>query len=129
MVLKYNRNNSNGFSLVESIIALVIVSITIGSIYFALQSNIILTQKIRDKISLQFMASNAYSKFMLQNKKLNNNSLKGESIINQKHYFYIPDRVVDGYGATKKLFQKLILMNMNNHLQILTFDPFWDFYY
>ena len=29
--------------------------------------------------------------------------------INQKHFFYIPDRVSDGYGASKKLFQKLIL--------------------
>lgn len=29
--------------------------------------------------------------------------------INQKHFFYIPDKVNDGYGASKKLFQKLIL--------------------
>jgi single-stranded-DNA-specific exonuclease len=29
--------------------------------------------------------------------------------INQKYFFYIPDRVKDGYGASKKLFQKLIL--------------------
>ena len=29
--------------------------------------------------------------------------------IGQKHFFYIPDRVKDGYGASKKLFQKLIL--------------------
>jgi single-stranded-DNA-specific exonuclease len=29
--------------------------------------------------------------------------------INQRHFFYIPDRVKDGYGASKKLFQKLIL--------------------
>src|SRR5210317_288249 len=29
--------------------------------------------------------------------------------INQKHFFYIPDRTRDGYGASKKLFQKLIL--------------------
>ena len=29
--------------------------------------------------------------------------------INQKHFFYIPDRIQDGYGASKKLFQKLIL--------------------
>jgi len=29
--------------------------------------------------------------------------------INQKHFFYIPDRFEDGYGASKKLFQKLIL--------------------
>src|SRR6056300_1466127 len=29
--------------------------------------------------------------------------------INQKHFFYIPDRVKDGYGASKKLFKKLIL--------------------
>jgi single-stranded-DNA-specific exonuclease len=29
--------------------------------------------------------------------------------INQKHFFHIPDRIEDGYGASKKLFQKLIL--------------------
>jgi len=29
--------------------------------------------------------------------------------INHRFFFYIPDRVKDGYGATKKLFQKLIL--------------------
>jgi single-stranded-DNA-specific exonuclease len=29
--------------------------------------------------------------------------------IDQNHFFYIPDRVNDGYGASKKLFQKLIL--------------------
>jgi single-stranded-DNA-specific exonuclease len=29
--------------------------------------------------------------------------------INQPFFFYIPDREKDGYGATKKLFQKLIL--------------------
>ena len=32
--------------------------------------------------------------------------------INQPHFFYIPDRTMDGYGASKKLFQKLIL-NLN----------------
>src|SRR6056300_348250 len=29
--------------------------------------------------------------------------------INQNHFYYIPDRTEDGYGASKKLFQKLIL--------------------
>ena len=29
--------------------------------------------------------------------------------INHPFYYYIPDREKDGYGATKKLFQKLIL--------------------
>ena len=29
--------------------------------------------------------------------------------INQKHFFYIPDRVNDGYGPSKKLFQKILL--------------------
>jgi len=29
--------------------------------------------------------------------------------INQKHFFYIPDRTKDGYGASIKLFEKLIL--------------------
>ena len=29
--------------------------------------------------------------------------------INQQHFYYIPDRINDGYGPTKKLFKKLIL--------------------
>ena len=29
--------------------------------------------------------------------------------INQRHFYYVPDRVKDGYGASKKLLQKLIL--------------------
>jgi single-stranded-DNA-specific exonuclease len=29
--------------------------------------------------------------------------------INQKHFFYIPDRVNDGYGPSTKLFKKLLL--------------------
>ena len=29
--------------------------------------------------------------------------------INQKHFFYIPDRANDGYGPSKKLFKKLVL--------------------
>jgi len=29
--------------------------------------------------------------------------------INQKHFFYIPERVNDGYGPSKKLFKKLLL--------------------
>ena len=31
--------------------------------------------------------------------------------INHPHFFYIPDRVRDGYGASKKLLEKLILRN------------------
>src|SRR6056300_1500805 len=31
--------------------------------------------------------------------------------INQIHFFYIPNRAKDGYGASKKLFKKLILRN------------------
>jgi single-stranded-DNA-specific exonuclease len=31
--------------------------------------------------------------------------------INQNNFFYIPNRIEDGYGASKKLFQKLILKN------------------
>ena len=29
--------------------------------------------------------------------------------IKHPHFFYIPDREIDGYGASKKLFEKLIL--------------------
>mgnify|MGYP000397798141 CR=1 FL=1 len=31
------------------------------------------------------------------------------NFINQPHFYYIPDRETDGYGATKDLFKKLIL--------------------
>ena len=85
-MLKYSDKNSNGFSLVESLIALIIVSLTIGSIFFALQSNIFLSQKIRDQISWQFITSNAYSELVISNKLLNKETLRGENLINQKKY-------------------------------------------
>ena len=85
-MLKYSDKNSNGFSLVESLIALVIVSLTIRSIFFALQSNIFLSQKIRDRISWQFITSNAYSELVLSNKLLNKETLRGENLINRKKY-------------------------------------------
>ena len=31
--------------------------------------------------------------------------------ISQDYFYYIPDRIVDGYGASTKLFEKLILQN------------------
>lgn len=37
--------------------------------------------------------------------------------IKQPHFYYIPDRIKDGYGATKKLFEKLILNKP--HLMIM----------
>ena len=33
--------------------------------------------------------------------------------INQRHFYYIPDRVQDGYGASKKLIKKLVLKKPN----------------
>ena len=29
--------------------------------------------------------------------------------LNHPFFYYIPDRIIDGYGASKKLFEKLIL--------------------
>ena len=92
-MLKYSDKNSNGFSLVESLIALVIVSLTIGSIFFALQSNIFLSQKIRDLISWQFITSNAYSELVLSNKLLNKETLRGENLINQKEYKWVVETI------------------------------------
>ena len=89
MVSNYNKISINGFSLIESVIALVIVSITIGSIYFALQSNTLLAQKIRDQISWQFATSNAYSNFILQNKLTSTKSIEGKGMINKKKYKWL----------------------------------------
>ena len=92
-MLKYSDKNSNGFSLVESLIALVIVSLTIGSIFFALQSNIFLSQKISDRVSWQFITSNAYSELVLSNKLLNKKTLRGENLINQKKYKWVVETI------------------------------------
>ena len=86
MVLKYSDKNSNGFSLVESLIALVIISLTIGSIFFALQSNIFQSQKIRDRLSWQFITNNAYSELVLSNRLLDKETLNGENLVNKKKY-------------------------------------------
>ena len=48
---------------------------------FELQSNIFLSQKIRDQISLQFVTNNAYSELVLSNKLLDKKTLRGESFI------------------------------------------------
>ncbi len=89
MVLKYSDKNSNGFSLVESLIALVIISLTIGSIFFALQSNIFKSQKIRDRLSWQFITNNAYSELVLINKLLDKETLNGENLVNKKKYRWL----------------------------------------
>ena len=89
MVSNFNKISINGFSLIESVIALVIVSITIGSIYFALQSNTLLAQKIRDQILWQFATSNAYSNFILQNKLTSTKSIEGKGMINKKKYKWL----------------------------------------
>ena len=86
MVLKYSDKNSNGFSLVESLIALVIISLTIGSIFFSLQSNIFQSQKIRDRLSWQFITNNAYSELVLSNRLLDKETLNGENLVNKKKY-------------------------------------------
>jgi len=93
MVLKFSDKNSDGFSLFESLIALLIVSLIIGSIFFALQSNIFLSQKIRDQISWQFITSNAYSELVLSNKLLDKETLRGENLINQKKYRWLVETV------------------------------------
>ena len=89
MVLKYSDKNSNGFSLVESLIALVIISLTIGSIFFVLQSNIFQSQKIRDRLSWQFITNNAYSELVLSNRLLDKETLNGENLVNKKKYRWL----------------------------------------
>ncbi len=114
MVLKYSDKNSNGFSLVESLIALVIVSLTIGSIFFALQSNIFLSQKIRDQISWQFITSNAYSELVLNNKLLEKKTLRGENLINQKKYRWLVETIptaIENLHTFENLTSKKNILN------------------
>ena len=62
-------------------------------IFFALQSNIFLSQKIRDQISWQFITSNAYSELVLNNKLLDKKTLRGENLINQKKYRWLVETI------------------------------------
>ena len=79
MVSRYNKNKK-GFSLVESVVALVIVSITIGSIYFSIQSNILFAKKLNSQISNYFITSNLYSYFVLDHKLLEKKTLEGQNL-------------------------------------------------
>ena len=84
MVSRYNKNKK-GFSLVESVVALVIVSITIGSIYFSIQSNILFAKKLNSQISNYFITSNLYSYFVLDHTLLEKKTLEGQNLDHNTH--------------------------------------------
>ncbi len=78
MVSKYIKGNA-GFSLIESIVALVVVSITITSVYYSIQSNILFENRNKTQLDKYFITTNAYSFLTINHKLLEKDSLEGQN--------------------------------------------------
>ena len=73
------RKSSPGFSMIESIVAMVIVSIVLGSVYFLVQSqtnSLLYNKKILNNF---FITSNAYAELYLKYNINQQSEYRGES--------------------------------------------------
>ena len=80
------KKNNFGFSLVETIIAMAIVAIIMGSTFYLIQSqssNLLLSKKYFDKHHLKV---NTYSQLYILHKAEKINFLEGETNINNKRF-------------------------------------------
>ena len=80
------KKNNFGFSLVETIIAMAIVAIIMGSTFYLIQSqssNLVFSKEYFDKHHLKV---NTYSQLYILHKAENINFLEGETHINNKKF-------------------------------------------
>jgi len=73
------RKSSPGFSMIESIVAMVIVSIVLGSVYYLVQSqtnSLLYNKKLLNNF---FITSNAYAELYLKYNINQQNEYQGES--------------------------------------------------
>ena len=80
------KKNNFGFSLVETIIAMAIVAIIMGSTFYLIQSqssNLVFSKEYFDKHHLKV---NTYSQLYILHKSENINFLEGETNINNKKF-------------------------------------------
>ena len=73
------RKSSSGFSMIESIVAIVIVSIVLGSVYYLVQSqtnSLLYNKKLLKNF---FITSNAYAELYLKYNINQQNEYQGES--------------------------------------------------
>ena len=81
MVWKLKIVIRNGFSLVESIISLVIISIIIGSILFSLQSHRLFSMNKDEQIKDYNLSSNIYSEYIIEYKLNDKTKTAGKSLM------------------------------------------------
>jgi prepilin-type N-terminal cleavage/methylation domain-containing protein len=81
MVWKLKIVIRNGFSLVESIISLVIISIIIGSILFSLQSHRLFSMNKDEQIKDYNLSSNVYSEYIIEYKLNDKTKTAGKSLM------------------------------------------------
>ena len=76
------RKSSSGFSMIESIVAMVIVSIVLGSVYYLVQSqtnSLLYNKKLLNNF---FITSNAYAELYLKHNINQQSEYQGESYNN-----------------------------------------------
>ena len=101
------RKSSPGFSMIESIVAMVIVSIVLGSVYFLVQSqtnSLLYNKKILNNF---FITSNAYAELYLKYSINQQSEYRGESNNNTQTI---------GWMAS---FKPTVINNINRFILVL----------
>ena len=115
--------NKNGFSLLESVISLMVVAIVISGIYFSLQSYQLFNNNKNERINNYHVASNAYSEYIIESKINNKEKINGTSLMLPISTTWLADirqtnipnikqfslKVIDPKGNEKKINNKYYL--------------------
>ena len=101
------RKSSSGFSMIESIVAMVIVSIVLGSVYYLMQSqtnSLIYNKKLLKNF---FITSNAYAELYLKYNINQQSEYQGESSNESQTISWIAS------------FKPTVLNNINRFILVL----------
>ena len=101
------RKTSSGFSMIESIVAMVIVSIVLGSVYYLVQSQTNSSLYNKKLLKNFFITSNAYAELYLKYNINQQSEYRGESNNNKQTI---------GWMAS---FKPTVITNINRFIFVL----------
>jgi len=101
------RKTSSGFSMIESIVAMVIVSIVLGSVYYLVQSQTNSSLYNKKLLKNFFITSNAYAELYLKYNINQQSEYRGESNNNKQTI---------GWMAS---FKPTVINNINRFIFVL----------
>ena len=101
------RKTSSGFSMIESIVAMVIVSIVLGSVYYLVQSQTNSLLYNKKLLKTFFITSNAYAELYLKYNINQQSEYRGESNYNTQTI---------GWMAS---FKPTVINNINRFIFVL----------